>query len=92
MTHFKAQRHRYDRSGLAIAIAKYNQEDLEDNRSLSGSIDETGVAKIMSGLAEVGITGITPDDLHKLPAPSSLEPALTIMADVRAYFQGLSCS
>ncbi|KAF4620301.1 hypothetical protein D9613_001087 [Agrocybe pediades] len=48
---------------------------------------EYGIQKVISGLAQVGVTGITAADLHKLPAAGPLEPALTIMADVRAYFQ-----
>lgn len=35
--------------------------------------------------------GIKPENLPKLLPPDRMEPVLTIMADVRAYFQGLSC-
>lgn len=48
----------------------------------------TGIAKVIAGLAEMGMTGIRPEDLPKLLPSDKMEPALAIMADVRAYFQG----
>ncbi len=48
----------------------------------------TGISKILSGLSEVGITGVKPEDIPKLLPPDTMEPAITIMAEVRAYFQG----
>jgi hypothetical protein len=50
----------------------------------------TGIAKVMAGLAEMGMSSVKPEDLAKLIPPDSMEPALRIMADVRAYFQGMS--
>lgn len=44
--------------------------------------------KVLSGLAELGMSGITEADLPKLLPSDRMEPALGIMADVRAYFQG----
>jgi hypothetical protein len=46
------------------------------------------LTRIIAGLAELGISNITPRDLAKLLPPDEMEPALTIMASVRAYFQG----
>ncbi|KAF5354814.1 hypothetical protein D9756_005633 [Leucocoprinus leucothites] len=46
-----------------------------------------GIAKVLSGLAELGLTGIKANDLAKLLKTDDMEPALEIMADVRAYFQ-----
>jgi len=48
---------------------------------------QTGMAQVMSGLPLVGITGIQSMDLAKLFPVDPLEPALNIMAGVRAYFQ-----
>jgi hypothetical protein len=48
----------------------------------------TGIAKVLAGLVEIGIIGVKPEDLAKLIPPDGMEPALVIMADVRAYFQG----
>ena len=47
-----------------------------------------GIAKILAGLSEIGMSGIKPEDLPRLFPSDSMEPALMIMADVRAYFQG----
>ena len=52
----------------------------------------TGISKVLAGLAEIGMSGIKAEDLPKLLPPDRMEPALTIMADVRAYFQGLFLS
>lgn len=48
----------------------------------------TGIAKVLTGLAEIGMIGIKPEDVPKLLPQDAMEPALIIMADVRAYFQG----
>ncbi|KAG5642230.1 hypothetical protein DXG03_003375 [Asterophora parasitica] len=47
----------------------------------------TGVAKVLSGLVELGYSSINAEALAKLIEPDRMEPALVIMADVRAYFQ-----
>lgn len=49
---------------------------------------ETGISKVLSGLIEIGLTGVEAGDLAKLLKTDEMEPALEIMADVRAYFQG----
>ena len=52
------------------------------------TVRQDAVKKVLSGLAEMGMTGVTEDDLPKLLPADGMEPALAIMADVRAYFQG----
>ncbi|KAL1720013.1 P-loop containing nucleoside triphosphate hydrolase protein [Schizophyllum commune] len=47
----------------------------------------SGIEKILAGAVEVGITGTKAEDVARLLAPDAMEPALHIMADVRAYFQ-----
>jgi hypothetical protein len=49
----------------------------------------TGVAQILSGLAEIRMSGVKPEDSPRLLPPDNMAPALVIMADVRAYFQGM---
>jgi GTP-binding protein EngB required for normal cell division len=46
-----------------------------------------GVSKVLAGLVEAGVTGTKPSDLAKLLPVDQMEPALNIMADVRAYYQ-----
>ena len=43
---------------------------------------------MLAGLVEIGFVGVKPETLTKLIEPDGMEPALAIMADVRAYFQG----
>ena len=45
------------------------------------------VNKVLSGLSEIGIS-VKATELAKLLPPDPMEPALNIMASVRAYFQG----
>jgi len=42
----------------------------------------------MSALTRMGLDGIDTSLLSNLSPPDPMEPALGIMADVRAYFQG----
>lgn len=56
--------------------------------SASLAHNQAAVNKVLAGLAEMGMTGVTEADLPKLLPPDRMEPALIIMADVRAYFQG----
>lgn len=67
--------------------------DLIRNLQLYDSVQEAnpfqeGVRQLMSALPQIGITGTQPEDIAKLLAPDPMEPALAIMAGVRAYFQG----
>ncbi|KAJ7769899.1 P-loop containing nucleoside triphosphate hydrolase protein [Mycena metata] len=47
----------------------------------------TNIAQALSTLAAIGLNGIHAEDLVKLLPPDHMDPALNIMADVRAYFQ-----
>ncbi|KAF8176928.1 hypothetical protein BJ912DRAFT_1146717 [Pholiota molesta] len=49
-------------------------------------VEATGITKILSGFAEIGMS-VKPEDLGKLLPPDPMEPALVIMAEVRAYFR-----
>ncbi|KAF9525001.1 P-loop containing nucleoside triphosphate hydrolase protein [Crepidotus variabilis] len=53
----------------------------------NGTLQQTGVAKVLSALDEIGLHGLKPDDLAKLLPSDPMEHAISIMADVRAYFQ-----
>jgi len=45
------------------------------------------ISRLMGGLSELGLSGTTPMDIPKLLPSDRYEPALQIMAGVRAYFQ-----
>ena len=49
---------------------------------------QNSVNGVLAGLTEMGIIGTQPGDLAKLLPPDPYDPAIEIMASVRAYFQG----
>jgi len=57
------------------------------NNFISPTLVQTHLAQILSSLPHIGITGTQATDLAKLFPPDPMEPALNIMAGVRAYFQ-----
>lgn len=69
---YKNERQRYNQSG-ALSSLQPNPE----------SVNEA-----LAALAKLGLTGIKQEDLWKLHRSDQMEPALAIMADLRAYFQG----
>jgi hypothetical protein len=67
-----------------------------DNLESSDLFMTSAVNKVISGLAELDLRSIDPSFLPRLLPPDPMEPAIEIMAEVRAYFQGsyspsLSC-
>ncbi|KAJ7814534.1 P-loop containing nucleoside triphosphate hydrolase protein [Mycena olivaceomarginata] len=60
---------------------------IEAHRLVSSPTAYPGIAQVLVGLAAVGLNGIDAEDLVKLLPPDRMDPALNIMADVRAYFQ-----
>jgi len=91
LAHYRGARERYDNTEFTQFIKnhKENSPPSTGHRKLSGPVPQlTGIAKVLSSLAEIGIVGVKAEDLPKLLPPDPMEPALGIMADVRAYFQG----
>lgn len=70
-------------------LAHYHSARSNDSNSF---VDNTSrpdlMSQVLSGLTELGIAGIKSSDLPKLLPSDPSEPALHIMAAVRAYFQG----
>ena len=60
---------------------------LSPNSKAFGGDQNDAVKRALSALNELGITS-KPTDLARLLPPDPMEPALQIMASVRAYFQG----
>jgi len=75
LTFYRAERQSHDQTGLSLASA------------LASS--SSGLIKVMEGLAAMGLSDIKTNDLKKLVPGDEMDPALMIMADVRAYFQGM---
>jgi len=90
MSYYKGARVKDENSQLMDAIQNYSPASstvYRFNGPASTSQSPTGVAKVLSGLVEIGLVGIKPEELPKLLPQDRMEPALKIMADVRAYFQ-----
>ncbi|KAF9036386.1 P-loop containing nucleoside triphosphate hydrolase protein [Panaeolus papilionaceus] len=64
-----------------------NKRAESDPRAVTAPPQPTGLEKVLIGLAEMGMHGMKPEDLLRLVPPDAMDPALNIMADVRAYFQ-----
>jgi hypothetical protein len=78
---------------LMSAIQAYSSPSSTHNRRAGKltfqELSPTAISKILGGLMEIGIHGVKPEDLAKLIPPDGMEPALVIMVDVQAYFQGI---
>ena len=83
MAYYRGWRHAGSHGGIVSRLEKYS------SRSASKSEFGQSTAKVLAGLAEIGMQGVKPADLPKLLPSDPLEPALSIMATVRAYFQGM---
>ena len=83
LAHYKGAREAYQQPDLMKTIQAFH------TRQLNTGYSPTGVAKVIASLAEIGMSGIKAEDLAKLFPPDKMEPALEIMAGVRAYFQGM---
>lgn len=89
LAHYKGLRKKDQRAELMDSIESYRPSTSQTNSSRAKTVEpqEMGIAKVLSGLAEMGLPGIKPEDISKLLPPDRMEHALIIMADVRAYFQ-----
>lgn len=87
LAYYKGARQRDQNPTLMTAIRDYTSQS-STGRDWNQSNSPTGITKALAGLVEAGFHGVTPEDLPKVMPPDIMEPALIIMADVRAYFQG----
>ncbi|GLB38018.1 putative TRAFAC class dynamin-like GTPase superfamily, dynamin Fzo YdjA family protein [Lyophyllum shimeji] len=81
LAHYRTAREKDRHPPLLSAIEAYR------SKSPSPFGAPVGVAKVLASLVEMGIVGVEAEALAKLLEPDEMEPALNIMADVRAYFQ-----
>ncbi|KAL6299310.1 P-loop containing nucleoside triphosphate hydrolase protein [Sparassis latifolia] len=80
LAHYKGCRPQYGNTSLVEKLAQYNPSG--QDASLNDS-----VSQIVQGFAGLGIYGINPVDLPKVLPTDPFEPAIDVMASVRAYFQ-----
>lgn len=84
LAHYKGARQAGEHGDLVERIRRYIPGGPPD---VFAGAPEDAISKVLSGLVELGMPGIKPEDIPKLLPADELEPALEIMADVRAYFQ-----
>ncbi|KAK7471940.1 hypothetical protein VKT23_000046 [Stygiomarasmius scandens] len=80
LAYYKGARNKDSNGSLMSEIESYKPP------SDTSSQTQSPIAQVLSGLTQVGMYGIKATDLPKLFS-DPMEPALNIMADVRAYFQ-----
>ncbi|EMD32900.1 hypothetical protein CERSUDRAFT_76972 [Gelatoporia subvermispora B] len=85
LARYRGARRKIHQSSLATKLEGY--KPVKPSVLPHASDFERGVAKVLSGLNEINIAGVKASDLTKLLPTDTLEPALHIMAAVRAYFQ-----
>lgn len=89
LAHYRGARELYQQPDVVRTIQSFSSTQAARAFQFNNG-QPTGVAKVIASLAEMGMSGIKAEDLAKLFPPDKMEPALEIMADVRAYFQGMS--
>ena len=89
LTFYRGIRNKGNYKDIMVQIDAYIPSSSSHNNHKNAS-SSYGISKVMSGLAEIGLIGVQARDLAKLFKIDDMEPALEIMADVRAYFQGTS--
>lgn len=86
MSYYRGCRQKYGESQLTKNLQGY--KPYTPNNYTSATPFQNGMTQVIANLPQVGITGVQPVDLVRLLPPDPMEPALSIMAGVRAYFQG----
>lgn len=89
MAHYRAHR---SSSGSAALLTKLEGYATQSSPVRANSVQaefQKNTAQVLSGLSAIGIAGVKAIDLPKLLPSDPYEPALNIMACVRAYFQGM---
>jgi hypothetical protein len=90
IAHYKGAREKYEQADLMRTIGNQKTIPTQPTGKSNSPVAQqpTAIARVLASLSEIGILGIKAEDLPKLLPPDRMEPALGIMADVRAYFQG----
>ncbi|EAU91841.2 myxovirus resistance 1 [Coprinopsis cinerea okayama7 len=81
---YKATREKHARGHISRHIEEYLNREKDEYSEREG---EWGIEKVLQGLNEIGIRDASPEDVFKMLPIDEMEPAIEIMADVRAYFQ-----
>lgn len=83
ISHYKSCRPKADqpRETFASKVQSYMDPQSDMSKYMN---------RVLNGLTDIGLPGMTPNDLAKLLPADPHDTAIDIMAGVRAYFQGTS--
>jgi hypothetical protein len=89
MAFYKGAREKEIRGAVSAQIEAYNRgADSERGYEDYSEADPGPVAQTLRGLAGLGLHGCQAEDIYKMLPRDEMEPAIEVMAGVRAYFQG----
>lgn len=90
LAYYKGVREKEHNKTLMNAIKGYSPPRKDSpNKNGWGTTDfPKGIAGVLYALADLDIHGTKPEDIPKILPADKMEPALIIMAQVRAYCQG----
>jgi hypothetical protein len=77
-----------DQGELTTKLQNYRAPTNIHTNPAHGQTFQQAIHKAIAGLSEAGLS-VQPSDISKLLPVDPMEPALLIMAGVRAYFQGM---
>jgi hypothetical protein len=80
--HYRSVFDAVDTEGVGAEFHAFNYSDAEEYL-------KDAMSHILRGLASFNLSNVAPADLAKLLPPNPQEPAITVMAEVRAYYHGL---
>ncbi|KAH9915501.1 P-loop containing nucleoside triphosphate hydrolase protein [Fomitopsis serialis] len=83
VSHYRAHRSSSGSGSLLTKLGEYPGTNSANRQTEF----QKNTAQVLSGLSAIGISGVKATDLPKLLPSDPYEPALNIMACVRAYFQ-----
>ncbi|KAH6910213.1 P-loop containing nucleoside triphosphate hydrolase protein [Coprinopsis sp. MPI-PUGE-AT-0042] len=88
MSFYKGAREKEIRGSISAQIEAFNRgADNQHSYQDQNEIELGPVAQVLCGLAAMGMQGSKAEDIFKMLPRDKMEPAIDIMAHVRAYFQ-----
>lgn len=93
LTHYRAGRREEQHADLVDSLESHtttpqSPRGAKHTKGMGVYEKNDTINDILANLTTLGIPGVKPADLAKLIVQDEMEPALLIMAEVRAYFQG----
>jgi hypothetical protein len=90
LSYYRSCREKEENGPLVQKLQRYTRAGTNMGRQKAYSPEfQDAVSQVLALLPTIGLTGTQATDLARLLPPDPMEPALNIMASVRAYFQGM---